>query len=253
MKERTSKKEKEDLSKSLAAKLNVLESVIVRGEDSVEDARWGQAKEVARLIEVGHTQQEIAAGWINGRTDRPYGQDHVSVYVRVWHRYGLSHSRPSWTDAAATVKSGSDELVTTTEVQRQVHESRIPTSPETAERFVKNLAKAPDSVLEAIQEGATETLVERSRARRAEHQTESTVGDLMGDDRFDPAEYWADTLIIRVNRNARELAALTKRAGGLLFGTMPPEDAFDYLHEAERLIAEARAAAQEQVRDRAEV
>jgi hypothetical protein len=36
---------------------------------------------------------------------------------------------------------------------------------------------------------------------------------------------------------------LIQRAGGLLFGTMPPEEAFERLQEAERLIAEVRALA----------
>lgn len=107
--------------------------------------------------------------------------------------------------------------------------------------------------IEAVIDDANDAAIQRLHAKRSEHQTEPTAGELMGGDKFDPAEYWADTLIIRVNRNARELAKLIADGGGLLFGTMPPEEAFDYLHEAERLIAEARAAAQEQVRDKTEV
>lgn len=107
--------------------------------------------------------------------------------------------------------------------------------------------------IEEVIETAHDTAIKRVQAKAKEHRTEPTADEIMDGDRFDPAEYWADTLIIRLNRNARELASLIDRAGGLLFGTMPPEEAFDYLHEAERLVAEARAAAQEQVRDRTEV
>lgn len=130
---------------------------------------------------------------------------------------------------------------------------RVLSDPEQRKQVI---AALPPEQIEAVIEDAHEVARDRMRARRAEHDTEPaspTARDLMGDEPFDPAEYWADTLVIRVNRNARELASLIKRGGGLLFGTMPPEEAFDYLHEAERLIAEARAAAQEQVRDRSEV
>jgi hypothetical protein len=50
-------------------------------------------------------------------------------------------------------------------------------------------------------------------------------------------------VINRLLLNAHELDRLIQRAGGLLFGTMPPEEAFERLQEAERLIAEVRALA----------
>lgn len=106
--------------------------------------------------------------------------------------------------------------------------------------------------VESIIEEANDVAIERLRSRKAEQDTtegKPTVRDLTGGDRFDPAEHWADTLIIRVNRNARELQSKIKGAGGLLYGSMSPDEAFQYLHEAEGMIAEARAAAQEQVQD----
>jgi hypothetical protein len=48
-----------------------------------------------------------------------------------------------------------------------------------------------------------------------------------------------ENVIIRVERNARELAGLFKREG-LRFGTMPPEEAVEYLQDTERRIAEVR-------------
>ncbi len=88
---------------------------------------------------------------------------------------------------------------------------------------------------------------------RREQDTTPTARGLTGGEKFDPSEYWADKIVIRINNNARELASLMKRGGGLLFGSMEPQQAFEYLLEAEQFIADARAAAQEQARDKVEV
>jgi hypothetical protein len=50
-------------------------------------------------------------------------------------------------------------------------------------------------------------------------------------------------VIHRLCLNVDELDRKVKRAGGLLFGTMTAEEAFERLQEAERLIAEVRALA----------
>lgn len=115
------------------------------------------------------------------------------------------------------------------------------------------IAELPPAELEAVREEASEVAIERSRAAYAEHQTKPTARELTGGEEFKPDEFWADKFILRVNTNARELASRIKRGGGLILGAMEPERAHEYLDEAERLIAEARAAAQEQARDRAEV
>lgn len=118
------------------------------------------------------------------------------------------------------------------------------------ERTVEEIVAAlPAKAVERIVEKGTERLVENARARHAEHQTEPTAGELMGDERFDPSEFWADTLIIRMHRNAREFESLLRRGGGLRLGTMPIEEAFAYLQDTERLVAEGRAAAQERARE----
>lgn len=114
------------------------------------------------------------------------------------------------------------------------------------------ISALPTEQLDEIAQEATHALVERSRAQRAEHREEATVGELMGPDRFDPSESWADTLIIAANRKARELSKHIGRFGFVL-GSMSPDEAFDYLNEAERLVAEARAAVQEQIHESAGV
>lgn len=115
------------------------------------------------------------------------------------------------------------------------------------------LSELPPAEVEAVIEDANEVALDRVRARRAEHETRPTTRDLMGSDPFKPDEFWADNVVISINRKARELASLIQRGGGLLLGAMEVEQAFDYLNEAERLIAEARAAAQEMSRDKAGV
>jgi hypothetical protein len=113
---------------------------------------------------------------------------------------------------------------------------------------VRDLVYAlPDEALTNVLMAAHTVAGERRASGRAEHQTEPTFGEVMGEDRFDPAANWADTIIIRVNNNARELAGYQRL--GLMFGTMTPEQAFGYLEEAERLIADVRAEAQERLRD----
>ena len=165
-------------ARNVASKLNVLESVIVRGEDSAEDARWGQAKEVVHLIDQGHKQREIAANWINGRTDRPYVQQHVSFCKQVWERWGTSElvDRPDWTTAYYTVQQRADDVVEPERRRKEwseAHEARAPKSTRAAEKFVENLQDAPPQVIETIARGAREVQEKRyvapkERARRKE-------------------------------------------------------------------------------------
>jgi len=202
---------------------------IAKGDDYYLKA----GREMAALIDDGWTVSAIAREVDRGRNwvrdvvaaARECGPDHN---LKVdWHRG--THG------TAAEIEEGARRLLSDDEKRQRV------------------IDELPTEQVEALARSATDTAVERSRAARAEHQTEPTAGELSGGETFDPSEYWADTLVIRVNRNARELTSLIKRAGGLLFGSMSPSEAHDYLSEAERLIAEARAAAQEQERDRQEV
>lgn len=117
------------------------------------------------------------------------------------------------------------------------------------------IASLPPEQIEQVIATAQDVAVERIRAQRAEHDTAPkppTANDLMGGERWDPSESWADTLLIRCNRNLRELGAHVQKWGFVL-GSMPIEDAYEYINETERLAAEVRVAVQEQLRDRAEV
>jgi hypothetical protein len=141
---------------SIANKLNTLEKSIVSAEDSAEDARWAQAKEVVRLLDSGLSQREVAAQWINGRTEKPYEHKHVRICAGAWKRFGSleTRERPTWSDAYETVQQGSKEVVSPFDRQRKEREAQPPQSVESAERFVQNVIdKAPDKVRYAIEEG----------------------------------------------------------------------------------------------------
>lgn len=66
------------------------------------------------------------------------------------------------------------------------------------ERRKTALSSLTAGELDEVQREATEALVSRSRAERAEHQTKPTVRELTGGEKFDPAETWADAHITRV-------------------------------------------------------
>ena len=139
------------LARSIAAKLNTLESVIVRGEDSVEDARWSQAKEVVRLLDAGHSQRSVAAEWVNGRTDKPYARQHVIFCERVWRRWGVSEltDRPDWTTAYYTVQQGSDDVIPPEQRKQEwseAHEVRPPSTVARAGKLAANLLKGDPQV-----------------------------------------------------------------------------------------------------------
>lgn len=123
--------------------------------------------------------------------------------------------------------------------------SKVLRDPEQRRQVLASLP--PDQIEEVIAE-AHDVAVERVRAQRAEHDTMPTVEELMGGDRWDPSESWIDTLVIRVNRNAAEISGHIKK-WGLVFGSMPPEEALQWITEAEQKIADVRAAIQERVLD----
>jgi hypothetical protein len=88
---------------------------------------------------------------------------------------------------------------------------------------------------------------EMIRINKNDSEPEPTAIDLGADD-FDPSEQWADTLVIGVNRKARELSKHVQ-AWGFVLGSMPSREALEYLEEGEQLIADLRAAMQERVQD----
>jgi len=142
---------------NVATKLNRLERAIIGGEDAANDARWAQAREVARLVRGGTSQRDIAAAWINGRTDRPYTKQHVSYCKIAWERWGsIAIDRPTWTTAYYTIQQGSDELIHEDDRRQQwsdAHEARAPKSIDTAARLVANIGNAPVDVQDEIFHG----------------------------------------------------------------------------------------------------
>ena len=120
------------------------------------------------------------------------------------------------------------------------------------ERRQTALAQLPTGQIEEVIQEAHGVVMDRLHAKQAERDTtpkEPTVRDLMGGERFDPSESWADTHIIRVQEKAHFLRRQVEK-WGLVLGSLSEEEAFEMLQETERNVAEVRAALQERLRDR---
>jgi hypothetical protein len=164
-------------------KLNTLESVIVNAEESAEDARWQQASIVVELLDGGMTQRQVAADWINGRTGKPYAQNHVKDVARVWRRFGEQFTvqeRPDWTTAYYTVQQRSEEIIDPDDRRQQwsdAHEARAPKTERTAERLVQNLlSESPqivDTVYQGLREGRENRYVEPQERERRRKEGEA--------------------------------------------------------------------------------
>lgn len=120
------------------------------------------------------------------------------------------------------------------------------------ERRRQAMRDLPTSEVEALQRDAHEVVMDRLHARQAERAAAArpTAGDLMGSDPFDPSESWADADIIRVRDKAHALRRQVEK-WGLVLGSMDDGQAFEYLQEAERNLAEVRVILQERMADRA--
>jgi hypothetical protein len=191
--------------------LNALEQRIARDEDvvasaqgAVEDARWHQAEIVVEMLDGGATQREVAAGWINSRTGKPYAQNHVKDVAKVWRRFGSEHftvqDRPDWTTAYYTVGQGSDEVIAPEQRRQEwsdAHESRAPKTKATAEKFVENLQDAPPEVVETIVQGAREVVENRYRTPKERDRVDKE------------ADAWAkkhvEPIIDQMSKNAIDL------------------------------------------------
>lgn len=124
-------------------KLNALERAIAKAEDSAEDARWMQAKEVCRRLDAGETEREIAASWTNLRTGKPYDRAHVHRFASAWREFAEvpQQDRPPWTIAYDGRSS--------TRTDRA--EAKAPETVAIARKLVKNIVeKAPPEVRRTI-------------------------------------------------------------------------------------------------------
>lgn len=116
------------------------------------------------------------------------------------------------------------------------------------ERRRKALAELDTREVEQIAQDAQAVAMDRVRAERREHQATPTAGELMGDTPFRPGDQWMDGPIMRVAEVARNLVRRF-HSEGLVLGSLPIERALEYLEQAERDVAEVRAAVQERVRE----
>jgi hypothetical protein len=210
------------------------------------------AREYIAIAEAGdskleawkHAADEIIA-WIAEDPTRSYreasrrlgrGKDYCGQLVR-W--------RTSAPDPGHLPFGGEDE--NEARYQRQTN-----TALKDPERRQAAIAALPTEQVEQIIEEAHTVVLDRVQAQKAEHDTAArrpTAGDLMGESPYNPSESWADTDIIRVREKAHALRRQVER-WGLVLGSLDEAQAFDYLQEAERNIAEVRVVLQERMADR---
>ena len=122
--------------------LTKLDKQAVAAEDSADEVRWRQAAEVVKRLDAGETTREVAASWINARTGKPYDHSHVVRCAEMHKRCASASELPEWapTYAALTHKQTRPEQA----------QAQVPTTPETARRFVENLHKAPREVVDIL-------------------------------------------------------------------------------------------------------
>ena len=213
--------------------ISLAREYIAKGEEFYAKA----ADEIIAAFDEGAGYAAIARGLSRSET---WVRD-----LAAWRRTGLESPNPQ-DPGPSTPYAGQYE-------ERMDRAARTALKdPEQRKQVISSLSA--EQIEDVIAEAQT-VAVERVHAQRAEHDTTPktpTAGDLMGGERWDPSESWSDTLLIRCNRNLRELSAHVQRWGFVL-GSMPVEDAYEYIAETERLAADIRAAVQEQIRDRAGV
>lgn len=97
----------------MLATINRVEREIAKAEADVaqnDGRRWFQAETIYGSLKANGgamTQQEVAAGWLNLKTGKPYSQQHVNFVAQVWGRFGANYypgSNLSFEDAYRRVK-----------------------------------------------------------------------------------------------------------------------------------------------------
>jgi len=198
---------------------------IAESADSKREAYIKAAEEIAAARAEGVSASAVATA---------IGKSEIEVRrFTDWHKSGYKAATPWLADEKATDRAAMSHTKATLRKADQDQIKRI-------------MVELPDEQLSNIASEAGSTLVSRSRAKRAEHHAEPTAGELMAGEKWDPSESWADTLVIAVNNKVREFGSHVKH-WGLVLNTMPTEEAYKYLLEAERTLADARAALQERL------
>jgi len=203
---------------------------IAEASDSKREAYAKAADEIISLFEEGMSYAAISRAL--NRSD------------------GYAQRLATWRSASDT--NGTDLPFGGSDENEARYQRQTNTALKDPERRERALAEMPTAQVEEVIQQAHGVVMDRLHAKRAERDTtpkEPTVRDLMGGERFDPSESWADADIIRVQEKAHLLRRQVEK-WGLVLGSLSEEEAFAMLQEAERNIAEVRAALQERMADR---
>ncbi len=86
-------------------KLNQLEKRAFSAEESASEVRWAIADEIVRLRdEEKATLEAIGAGWLNLKTQRPYGPTNVRRYLDLAHNHPAGRDRGDFFGAMQTFR-----------------------------------------------------------------------------------------------------------------------------------------------------
>ncbi|HEY5220337.1 MAG TPA: hypothetical protein VIJ16_11045 [Gemmatimonadaceae bacterium] len=158
--------------------LTKLDKQAVAAEDSADEVRWRQAAEVVKRLDAGETTREVAASWINARTGNPYGMSHVVHCAEMHKRFASESELPEWAPAYAAVSHKT--------TRPESAQAQVPTTPEIARKFVENLHKAPQEVVDILRTALPPAEPVRAEAgahklreeKEAEAATARTTGPL---------------------------------------------------------------------------
>jgi hypothetical protein len=180
-------------------KLNQLEKRAFQAEESASEVRWQIADEIVRLLDSGKTQAEVAEGWVNFKTGKPYGRTTVSEYAQVAKRYVASSRRPTWTEAwYAQNPSRTPEGVAARDLAQlpKNEEGLYVTLERAAQKLQREHGWTEQEVLATIRESTVKPKAAPTKAEKAPEPTRyetlveilELIRDLFGDKPFTQRE-----------------------------------------------------------------
>lgn len=188
---------------------NLLTDIAV-GEDDLEAKRWRLAELAAEAVADGMSRREYAAAI--GKSEST-----VRRWVITWAKYGAESTphRPRFADAYATVETGSDELVTRTDVGRRTAERQVPTRHDDRVEMAAKLLDDPE-VAKAVAERVvtdsslsnrliTQTVLVSDAAKRRKSREQAKEMRQMG---ALPMAAHMSTMMLKMHEWAGGLAAL---------------------------------------------
>jgi hypothetical protein len=155
-------------------KLNQLEKRAFQAEESASEVRWDVADEIVRLLSTGKTQAQVAEGWVNLKTGKPYSVKTVERYSALVRKNPAGSGRSTWIEAYYEAYPS-----TGTEARMERNLAQLPKNEEglyvTLERAAQKLQRehgwTEQEVLATIRESTVKPKAEPVKAEKAPEPT----------------------------------------------------------------------------------